>query len=91
MLKNKEVVGIMPEGTRRTKGSRIPKLHAGASFIARLGGNVPIVPAAAINIDKVKQKGKGLRFPKVTIAYGNPILLEDFDFLPKEERLEACT
>lgn len=90
MLKNKEIVGIMPEGTRRSKGSKKPVLHAGAAFIARMGGNVPIIPVAAVNIDKVKEKGKVLRFPKVTIAYGDPILLEDFDFLPKDEKLEAC-
>lgn len=91
LLKNKEIVGIMPEGTRRYKSSMEPKLHAGAAFIARMGGNVPILPATTINAEKVKQKGKFIRFPKITVKFGNPILLEDFDFLPKDQRLEACT
>lgn len=91
MLKNKEIVAIMPEGTRRSKGSKTPKLHNGAAFIARLAGKVPIVPVSAINIEKVKEKGKGIKFPKVTVKFGNPVMLEDFDFLPKDKRLDACT
>lgn len=91
LLKQKEIVGIMPEGTRRGKSNRQPQLHAGAAFIARMGGNVPILPATTINAEKVKQKGKFVRFPKITVSFGSPILLSDFDFLPKDERLEACT
>lgn len=91
LLKEKEIVGIMPEGTRRGKSGRKPQLHAGAAFIARMGGNVPILPATTINAEKVKQKGKFVRFPKITVSFGDPILLSDFDFLPKDERLEACT
>lgn len=91
LLKNKEIVGIMPEGTRRGKSGRKPTLHSGAAFIARMGGNVPILPATTINAEKVKQKGKFVRFPKITVSFGSPILLSDFDFLPKEDRLEGCT
>ena len=43
------------------------------------------------DVERVKQKGKMLKFPKVTIEYGTPILVSDFDFLPKDERLDACT
>ena len=39
----------------------------------------------------MKRKGERFRFPKITIEYGNPVLVEDFDFLPKEDRLEGCT
>lgn len=90
-LKNGENVGILPEGTRRGKGSLEPCLHAGAAFIAKMGGNVPIVPMTVRNIEKVKQKGQPLRFPKVTVEFGDPVLLEDFANLPKEDRLEAAT
>lgn len=90
MLKNNEVVGILPEGTRRGKSSRIPELHAGAAFIARMG-HVPILPMTVRNAEKVKEKGKCLKFPKVTIEYGDPLLVSDFDFLPKKDRLDACT
>lgn len=90
MLKNKECVGILPEGTRRGKGSKTPEIHSGAAFIARMG-HAPILPMTVRNAEKVKEKGKFFRFPKITIEYGNPILVSDFDFLPKEDRLDACT
>ena len=90
-LRNKEIVGILPEGTRRGKGSLKPKLHAGAALIARMGGNVPIVPMTVRNVEMIKRKGERLRFPKVTIEFGEPILLKDFDGMPKDQRLEGCT
>ncbi len=91
MLKNGEVVGIMPEGTRRGKGKGgvQPHVHGGAALIARMG-KAPILPMAVRNVDVIKRKGERLRFPKVTIVYGDPILLSDFDFLPKDERLDGC-
>lgn len=90
MLKNKEVVCILPEGTRRGKGSLTPELHSGAALIARMG-KAPILPMTVRDAENIKHKGKMLRFPKVTIEYGQPVLLSDFDFLPKEDRLEGCT
>ncbi len=90
MLKDDELVGILPEGTRRGKGSKIPSLHAGAAFIAKMG-HVPLLPMAVRNAEDVKRKGERFRFPKITIEYGSPIVLADFDFLPKADRLEACT
>lgn len=89
MLKNGEVVGIMPEGSRRGKGSVPPSVHGGAALIARMG-RAPILPMAVHNVEKVKRKGERLRFPQVTVEYGNPVLLSDFDFLPKDDRLDAC-
>lgn len=89
MLKNGEIVGIMPEGTRRGKGSAAPRVHGGAALIARMG-KAPILPMAVHNVDKIKRKGERLRFPKVTVEFGDPVQLADFDFLPKDERLEGC-
>lgn len=80
----------MPEGTRRGKSDTEPELHAGAAFIARMG-HAPILPMTVRNAEKIKEKGRFFRFPKVTIEYGSPLLLGDFDFLPKDERLEGCT
>ncbi|MBE6472115.1 MAG: 1-acyl-sn-glycerol-3-phosphate acyltransferase [Coriobacteriaceae bacterium] len=89
MLKNGEIVGIMPEGSRRGKGSVAPRVHGGAALIARMG-KAPILPMAVHNVDKIKVKGERVRFPKVTVEFGNPVMLSDFDFLPKDERLDAC-
>lgn len=90
MLKNDEVVGILPEGTRRGKGTKTPTIHSGAAFVARMG-HTPILPMTVRDAENVKRKGERLRFPKITIEYGDPILVSDFDFLPKDDRLEGCT
>ena len=89
MLKNNECVGILPEGTRRGKGSKTPEIHAGAVFIAKMA-KAPILPMTVRNAEYVKQKGKFFRFPKITVEYGQPLLVSDFDFLPKEDRLDGC-
>lgn len=90
MLKNNELVGILPEGTRRGKGSKVPSLHSGAAFIAKMG-RAPLLPMTVRNAELVKQKGQRFHFPRITVEYGEPVLLSDFDFLPKEDRLEGCT
>lgn len=89
-LKNHELVGIFPEGTRRGKSKTTPKLHSGAAFIAKMG-HAPLLPMTVRNAELVKQKGRCVRFPKITVEYGDPVLLSDFEGLPKDERLDACT
>ena len=89
MLKNGEIVCIMPEGTRRGKGSAESHVHGGVSLIARMG-KAPILPMAIHNVDKVKRKGERLRLPRIISEFGDPIVLSDFDFLPKEDRLDGC-
>lgn len=90
MLKDGEIVGIMPEGTRRGKSDRMPEIHAGAGFIAKMG-KAPIMPLTVRNAELVKQKGKFVRFPKISVEFGDPVLLEDFEFVDKKERLDAYT
>lgn len=89
MLKNHEVVCILPEGTRRGKGSKKPKIHGGAALIARMG-KAPIVPMCVRNAENIKRKGERVRFPRVTMEFGDPIVVSDFNFLPKEDRLDGC-
>lgn len=90
MLKDCEAVGIFPEGTRRGKSKSTPRLHSGAAFIAKMGKS-PILPMTVRGAELVKQKGKRIRFPKISVEYGSPIVLSDFDSLPKDERLDGCT
>ncbi len=90
MLKNGEWVGMFPEGTRRGKGSAEPELHGGAALIARMG-KAPIIPLGLENVGKVKKKGERVRFPRITARFGKPISVSSFDFLPKEERMDACS
>lgn len=90
MLKNGEMVGIFPEGTRRGKGSQEPAIHGGVALIAKMG-NAPIIPATVRNAEKIKRKGERIRFPQVSVAFGKPLYLENFNFVAKEDRLEACS
>ncbi len=90
MLKSGEIVGILPEGTRRGKGNKKPILHMGAGFIAKMG-HAPMMPMCVRNVELVKQKGKCFRFPRVSVEYGDPIVLSDFNFVEKKDRLEAYT
>ncbi len=89
-LKNNEIIGIYPEGTRRGRGNVDISLHAGVALIARMG-KAPMLPSTVVNVEKIKQKGKLPRFPKVIVKFGRPIYLESFDFLPKSDRLDAAS
>ncbi|MEG0071571.1 MAG: lysophospholipid acyltransferase family protein [Raoultibacter sp.] len=91
MLKRGEVVGMYPEGTRRGKGSQTPQLLSGAAFVARMG-HAPLIPATVRNAEKVKYKGSWrIHFPKISVEFGQPVEISEFDFLPREDRLAACT
>lgn len=89
-LKHGEVVCIMPEGTRRGRGSKKPSIHGGAALIARMG-KAPLLPLCVRDAERIKEKGSRVRFPRITSEFGNPIVLSDFDFLPKDKRLEGAT
>jgi 1-acyl-sn-glycerol-3-phosphate acyltransferase len=67
------VVAMFPEGTRRRKG--LVKRHearprSGAARIALLAG-VPLVPAAVKGTDRL------LRLGKLSVAYGEPVPIDD--------------
>ena len=87
-LKDGELVAMFPEGTRRGKGNVELRMHAGAGLIARMG-KVPIIPSTVHNADMIKRKGERLRFPKVTVEYGEPLHLADFEWVPKAKRVDA--
>ena len=72
VLAHGEVLGIYPEGTRSPDG----KLYRGRTGVARmiLEGDVPVVPVAMIDTEKVMPIGQ--RLPKVRrvgIAIGEPL------------------
>ncbi|MBP5313830.1 MAG: 1-acyl-sn-glycerol-3-phosphate acyltransferase [Eggerthellaceae bacterium] len=89
LLKHKDAVAIFPEGTRRGKSDREATLHGGCILISRMA-NVPILPFAPIGVADIKRKGKFLKFNKCFIAYGDPVVLADFEFIEKENRMEAA-
>lgn len=68
LLKSGEVVGLFPEGTRRTDG-KLGKGFSGAGFFA-LRGNADVMPCAII--------GPYKPFRKVRVVYGDPISIEPY-------------
>lgn len=89
LLKRGDLVGIFPEGTRNKEG--MGEGQQGAAFIAMRAG-VPIVPIGIAGTDKIKPKGSRLmHFPRVTMAFGQPVSADDFADLGRKERVEAMT
>lgn len=68
ILKNGDVVGLFPEGTRSDDGV-LKKGLSGAGFFA-LRGNADVMPCAII--------GPYKPFRKVKVVYGDPVLMEPF-------------
>jgi len=91
LLKRGELVGIFPEGTRQRDG--MGEGQQGAAFIAMRAG-VPLVPVGIAGTDKIMPKGsKLMRFPRVTIRYGEPIAFSDIDEAAgdRKARMELLT
>lgn len=68
ILKQGEVLGVFPEGTR-SKTGKLGEAHTGASFIA-LKGEAEVVPAAIV--------GPYRLFRKVTVIFGPPLDLSEY-------------
>ena len=91
-----EPVAMFPEGTRRRADTVIGEdglgeAHSGVAFIAMRAG-VPVLPVGIVGTDEALPPGAKLpRFPRVTIAYGDPVHPDDFTEGGKKERLAAMT
>ena len=87
IVREGDVIGMFPEGTRRSKGlmkRRQPEVHDGAARIA-LGAGVPLVPAAVSGTDRLAQ------FAKLRVAYGEPVQVDDLAGLPRREAARVAT
>ncbi len=87
LCKEGKVVAMFPEGTRRSKGLIKKFEHRPRTGSARiaLAAEVPLVPAAIKGTDRL------LRFPKLKIAYGPPIPLDDVVGLTPHEAAQIAT
>lgn len=82
-----KIVAMFPEGTRRTKGlvkKFEPRPRTGAARIALLAA-VPLVPAAIKGTDRLT------RLPKLRVAYGPPVPLDDLRDRPLREAARVAT
>jgi 1-acyl-sn-glycerol-3-phosphate acyltransferase len=87
LLREGQIVGMFPEGTRARKGLRkkfVPRPHPGTARIALTAG-VPLVPAAIAGTEHL------LRFGRLTVAFGPPIQLDDLADLPRRRAAEIGT
>ena len=72
VLHDGEVLGIYPEGTRSPDG----KLYRGRTGVARmiLEGNVPVVPVAMIDTEKIMPQGTTIpKVQRLGIVIGEPL------------------
>jgi len=85
-LKNGEVVGMFPEGTR-SKTGKLGEPLPGMALLAVKAG-VPVVPAVVIDTNKIFRDGH--YFPQFRVRFGPPIVLpasrsdkENIEFITK--------
>jgi 1-acyl-sn-glycerol-3-phosphate acyltransferase len=73
VLKNGDVLGMFPEGTRSLDG-RLQKAYSGAAVLAEKTGAC-LVPVGIIGTGKAMQKGAVLpRLRRVSVRFGKPII-----------------
>ena len=87
LCKEGKVVAMFPEGTRRSKGMR-KKFSArprGGSARIALAAGVPLVPAA------IEGTGQLLNLPRLKVAYGKPIPVDDIAGLPPRDASDTLT
>lgn len=88
-LKRRETMCIFAEGTRMRKPDKVYKPHAGFVLIANMG-RAKIVPVGITGTERIRPYNKPfLRFPKLTVTFGEPINVADYKALPKEERTDT--
>jgi 1-acyl-sn-glycerol-3-phosphate acyltransferase len=82
-----KVVAMFPEGTRARKGLVKKFEHRPRTGSARiaLAAGVPLVPAAISGTDRL------LRFPRLKVAYGRPVQLDDLEGLAPREASQVAT
>jgi len=81
------IVVMFPEGTRREKGlrkRRAQRWRSGAARIA-LEAGVPLIPAG------VRGSGRLLRFGRLRVSFGEPIVLDDLAGMPPDEAAHVAT
>lgn len=88
-LKQGAICGIAPEGTRSPTGALI-KGKTGAAYLA-LRANVPLVPAAFANTERLGAALLRLRRIPITLTFGQPFTLPAIPDKSLSDRLEICT
>jgi 1-acyl-sn-glycerol-3-phosphate acyltransferase len=89
LLKQGEILGMFPEGTRSTGGEML-ELRAGAARLAART-RTPIVPAAVFNTNHALPPGKFIRPARIRVRFGPPFeLAELYGRNDKGEEMERA-
>jgi 1-acyl-sn-glycerol-3-phosphate acyltransferase len=87
VLKEGELLGMFPEGTRSTTGD-LQEFRTGAIRIAARTRN-PIIPTALIDTDRALPPGKWIRPARIAVVFGEPIEFPElYDRNDKGEAME---
>lgn len=85
-----DLIGMFPEGTRNPEEG-LGEAHEGVAFISMRSGG-PVVPVGLVGTERIRPKGtRFMRFPRVTISFGEPIHPDSYEHLDRSERLKAMT
>ena len=88
VVRNGELLGMFPEGTRSKTGS-LGTLQGGTALIA-LRTNAPIIPCRVFNTNNLGKKGNLFPRPTLTIRFGKPFPVERGEG-PLGKQVEALT
>ena len=87
LLKQKEIVFISPEGTRKWENGRPPRPRTGFIRLAQMVG-CPVVPVAIYGTRQILPPGKKLpRWHKVVVRVGTPLRLQPIPLTPENHDL----
>jgi 1-acyl-sn-glycerol-3-phosphate acyltransferase len=91
LLESGEQVLIFPQGTRHhAPGLEGMAEGAGGAALIALRTGVPVVPVGINGTDRIKPKGaRFLRFPALTVSFGEPIDPADVEGESRRERVDA--
>lgn len=89
LLKNGEILGMFPEGTRSATGEML-ELRAGAARLAART-RTPIIPAAVFNTNHALPRGGFIRPARIALRFGPPFeLTELYGRNDKGEEMERA-
>ncbi len=89
-MREGDIVGIAPEGTRSRHSEGLLEGKPGAALLAARAA-VPIVPVGIIGSENINQNFLKLRRPPLTINIGEAYLLPEFDRDNRQVWLAKCT
>lgn len=88
ILKNGELLGMFPEGTRSRTG-KMGSPHPGTALIALRSGAM-VLPCAMTGTERLRNPLVVLRKPRITVTIGEPIVVEQAR-RPTEEQVSDLT